>query len=145
MLFCFKQSRLHAAKNEFTRKQSQMAIRQSLVTEWRAKVAHGETVGKATKPMKPRMGRKKFTLVIFCRPCLPLRSETKAGRGLNFFGQANPRFHRGLLSGPPPALGQAGFESHANGRKMFEPVSSVYPTSIPNAFLTMEAEAPKNF
>jgi hypothetical protein len=23
----------------------------------------------------------------------------------------------------PPALGQAGFESHANGRKMFEPVS----------------------
>jgi hypothetical protein len=91
-----------------------MAIRQSLVTEWRTKVAHGETVGKATKPMKPRMGRKKFPLVIFCRPC----------RGLDFFGQANPRFHRGLLSAAPPALGQAGFESRANGRQMFEPVSS---------------------
>ena len=68
MLFCFKQSWLHAVKNEFTRKQSQMGIRQSLVTEWRAKVAHGETVGKATKPMKSRMGRKKHSLVEFLPP-----------------------------------------------------------------------------
>jgi hypothetical protein len=43
---------------------------------------------------------------------------------LSFFWQANPQFHRGLLSAAPLALGQAGFESHANGRKMFEPVSS---------------------
>jgi hypothetical protein len=42
---------------------------------------------------------------------------------LDFFGQANPRFHRGLLSAAPPALGQAGFESHANGRKRFESAS----------------------
>jgi hypothetical protein len=43
---------------------------------------------------------------------------------LNFFGQANPRFHRELLSAAPPALGPAGFEAHANDRKKFEPVGS---------------------
>jgi hypothetical protein len=59
------------------------------------------------------MGRKTFPLAIFCRPI----------RGLNFFWTADPQFHRGLLSAAPPALGQAGFEAHANGRKMFEPVS----------------------
>jgi hypothetical protein len=52
--------------------------------------------------------------VIFCRPC----------RGLEFFWTTNPRFHRGLLSAAPPALGQAGFESHANVMKMFEQASS---------------------
>jgi hypothetical protein len=44
------------------------------VAERRAKVAHGETVGIKRKQTKPRMGRKKFPLAIFCRPC----------RGLNF-------------------------------------------------------------
>jgi hypothetical protein len=42
---------------------------------------------------------------------------------LSFFWQANPQFHRGLLSAAPLAPGQAGFESHANVMKMFEPVS----------------------
>jgi hypothetical protein len=43
---------------------------------------------------------------------------------LDFCWQASPRFHSGLLSAAPPALGPAGFEAHANGRKRFEPVSS---------------------
>jgi hypothetical protein len=43
---------------------------------------------------------------------------------LDFFQKTNPRFYRGLLSAAPPALGQAGFESHANVMKMFEQVSS---------------------
>jgi hypothetical protein len=36
--------------------------------------------------------------------CLPRRSETKAGRGLNVGRAANPRLHRWLLSSAPPAL-----------------------------------------
>ena len=66
------------------------------------------------KPIKPRMGRKKSPLAIFCRPI----------RGLKYFGPADPRFHRGLLSAAPPTLGPAGFESHAKVMKTFEPVGS---------------------
>ncbi len=40
------------------------------------------------------MGRKRFVPVGFCRPY----------RGLDGFGDRDPRFHRGLLSAAPPAL-----------------------------------------
>jgi hypothetical protein len=43
--------------------------------------------------------------------------------GLEIFWRPNPRFHRGLLSAAPPALGLTGFEAHANGRKTFKQVS----------------------
>ena len=87
MLFCFKQSQLHAVKNEFARKQSQMGMRQSLATEWRAKAAHSKTWVSMHKQIKPRMGRKKFTLLIFCRPC----------RGLKFFGDQTHGFTVGCF------------------------------------------------
>jgi len=91
-------------QNEFTRQGCQMRTptisSAAEVAERRSTIAHGETVGINAKQAKPRTGRKKFPLVVFCRPC----------QGLKCFGPADPRFHRGLRSAAPPALGRAGFE-----------------------------------
>jgi hypothetical protein len=122
MLVCFMQSRLHTVKNEFTRKQSQTGMRQTPATEWRPKIAHGETVGINAQINKAPDGAKEISVGDFLPP-LP---------GLEIFWRPNPWFHRGLLSAAPPALGQAGFESHANGRKRFEPVSRTMGSQLIN-------------
>ena len=49
------------------------------------------------KQIKPRLGRKRFAQVGFLSP-LP---------GLGMIWRRYPRFHRGLLSGAPPALGES--------------------------------------
>jgi hypothetical protein len=76
-----------------------MAIRQSLVTEWRAKIAHGETVGINAQINKAPDGAEEIYVGDFLPP----------NPGLEIFWRPNPQFHRGLLSAAPPALGQAGF------------------------------------
>jgi len=52
----------------FPRRPRELQNRPTLAPEARQKVAHGETVGVIPKQIKPRMGRKKFSTVIFCRP-----------------------------------------------------------------------------
>jgi hypothetical protein len=54
---------------------------------------------------------------------------------LEFFHRTNLQFHRGLLSAAPPALGRTGSESHANGRKRLEPVSSTMGNAALSASL----------
>jgi hypothetical protein len=55
---------------------------------------------------------------------------------VDFFHQTNPQFHRGLLSAAPPALEQAGFESHAN-------VSSDVATKTPDALAAAVSDKPQ--
>ena len=65
-------------------------------TEWRQAIAHGETVGEPVKKnSQPRPGRQKISGGEFFRPV----------RGWITWGRGNPRFHRGLLSAAPTALG----------------------------------------
>ena len=65
-------------------------------TEWREEVAHGATVGEPVeRNFQPQQGRQKINGEEFFRPV----------RGWIILGRGNPRFHRGLLSAAPPALG----------------------------------------
>ncbi len=75
MLFGFTQSQLHAAKNEFTRKQSQTGIWQTLAMEWRAKVAHGETVGINAQSNKAPDGAEEISIGDFLPPLPGLKNN----------------------------------------------------------------------
>lgn len=91
--------KIHAGENEFNGQRSQMGMRRFSAAEWRTEVAHGETVGNERKMNQAPDGAKEVPALIVCRPC----------RGWKACCTINPRFHRGLLSAAPPALGAGRF------------------------------------